>query len=340
MDLFDDSEDDNDDNDATISIEFAVDLSNIAFIAIMRLKPYVKRSGGDKPTIMHRSVLMISCDDHEAGSATLLLRDKLQRAQYKDVIIITDLGKIDQQSQFDIVINLNSNFKDHKCSEYVISGGTYITIDKRNSHNFPMTLASEVWNNQKVIRKILIDNDDDLNKEVEFLAIQKRAVIVNTLGAIYWTGKKNHKKIGHTSVRDKKNSNGIDDSSGSFLDKEYMNLDEVTVSLSHSERRLGIFSDASHSKAIHALNEYGLCILPGLFPSETVMNWGTAAVKDMSAAINAMKKKNIDIFRTGDEGPRIENFHELSMREALRYAMDISTFMYFTSSTVGVCKYI
>jgi hypothetical protein len=258
---------------------------------------------------------VIGRDNDDVGCATLLLVDKLQGAQFKDVILISDLGTVDQHGQFDVVINLNSDTTNNKCSEHVISGGTYMTIGEKQGGHRLTTLKAELWNYQKAVRKIVID-DCDFNKEVEFIAIQKRCVIINTLGAVYWTGTKNDRKLGHTKII---NNRSIDTSSNhSLLDKEYMNLDEVSVSLSYSERELGVFSDASHNKAVHALNEYGLCILPGLFPSEMIMDWGGAALNDMSAAIKAMKMKGIDLFRAGDEGPRIENFHELSMREALR----------------------
>jgi hypothetical protein len=83
MDLFDDNEDDDDNNEnENVYMKFAADICNIAFIEIMRLKPFIKRSGDDKPTIMHRNVLVIGTDNDEAGCATLLLIDKLKGAQY------------------------------------------------------------------------------------------------------------------------------------------------------------------------------------------------------------------------------------------------------------------
>jgi hypothetical protein len=52
--------------------------------------------------------------------------DKFQGAQFRNVIMIRDSGKMDQYGQYDIVINLNY---DHlKCSDFVTTGGTYITI--------------------------------------------------------------------------------------------------------------------------------------------------------------------------------------------------------------------
>lgn len=315
MDLFDDNEDKDDDNNANVYMKFAVDVCNVAFIEIMRLKPFIKRTGEDKATTIHRNILVIGRDNDDVGCATLLLVDKLQGAQFKDVILISDLGTVDQHSQFDVVINLNFDTNNNNCSEHVITGGTYMTIGEKQGGHRLATLKAELWNYQKAVRKI-VNDDGDCNKEVEFIAIQKRCVIVNTLGALYWTDTKNDRKLGYTKT---KNDRSIDTSSyHSLLDKEYMNLDEVSVSLSYSERELGVFSDASHNKAVHALNEYGLCILPGLFPSGMIMDWGAAALNDMSAAIIAMKTRGIDLFRAGDEGPRIENFHELSMREALR----------------------
>jgi hypothetical protein len=61
---------------------------------------------------------------------------------------------------------------------------THITISEEHGHRFD-TLKSELWNYQKAVRKTIAHDD---NSNAKFIAIQKRCVIVNTLGAIYWTG--------------------------------------------------------------------------------------------------------------------------------------------------------
>ena len=324
MDLFDD---DSSDSDGETSISES--LSNLAFIHILICKPTMKATSGDNIVVMNRKVATAG-----PRSVTSLFSEKLQKTQFKDV---TDISNIDcgfENSDFDIVVNLDTCGDSHHF-ELITCGGTYMTLCP--SSDFESFFPAHQWNTQKANR-IAYFSPSRPDEKLEFIVIQKRAYKINSLGAVYWRGNEHRgtsKKV--PSLRRNKCTNvgkpsddsltgTSDDNSHStssnnacdLLDREYSNLDGVVVDLSLAERRLGVFSDASHAKAITALQNFGMCIIPRLFSTEVIMEWGAAAVHDMDSALRTLRTRGIDLLKPGEGGPKIENFHELSMREALR----------------------
>lgn len=91
----------------------------------------------------------------------------------------------------------------------------------------------------------------------------------------------------------------------------------VTVHCFAEEHLRGDLCKVHHTQAVNALNTYGVVIFRGLFDAHAVMMGGTAATQDFRTSMEALKRRGIDLERPG-EGPAIENFHELSMREARR----------------------
>jgi hypothetical protein len=298
MDLFydsDESENRDPENDDALS------LCNMAFIELMRLKPFTKKKGASDMTNLYRKIAVVGVGVTAITSSLLI--EKLEKAQFKDVVKIPDAlpmdGGEDGESfagtcQFDIVVDLGSS---PQIQDLVVSGGTYMALCPAT--HFALSFPIEKWNLEKASRKSVI-SASNVTGDLEFVVLQRRGFLINTLGAIYWADGKD-KHLANNS-----------------LGQEYSNLEEVTVALSLAERELGIFSDASHSKAVHSLQSHGLCILPGLFPVDVVMEWGVAAVSDMTEALSTLRGRGIDLLKPGVDGPRIENFHELSMREALR----------------------
>jgi hypothetical protein len=73
-------------------------------------------------------------------------------------------------------------------SSFLSSSSLLLYISEENGPRFD-TLKSESWNYQKAVRKIITHTDTDTDKDgnlnTEFIAIQKRCVIVNTLGNIF-----------------------------------------------------------------------------------------------------------------------------------------------------------
>ena len=306
MDLFDDSDEDSDDK---LGCPDASALCNLAFIQLMIIKPFVKKTSRENSQLLYRKIGLIGSVD-----AASILKAKLDRTQFKNVTIFSqESDAVIEGLQFDAVVNLNLDGQ-LVHPELLVSGGTYMAICTASM--FDQLFPLEMWNISKATRQnIIIPGLYECS--TEFVVLQMRAFTINTLGAIYWTG---DRSSNFSKVHEKHNrcSAKMDSGLADVLRREYSNLEEVTVALSISERKSGMFSDASHAKAVYSMQTFGLCILPGLFSTSMIMEWGSSAIADMAEALITLKKKGIDLLKPGDEGPRIENFHELSMREALR----------------------
>jgi hypothetical protein len=94
-------------------------------------------------------------------------------------------------------------------------------------------------------------------------------------------------------------------------------LASATVHCYAEEHRQGRFCAEHHKAAVQALNEHGMVVLRGLFDPAYVLEGGEAARADLVKCLVALRRRGIDLNKPG-EGPSIENFHELSMREARR----------------------
>ena len=128
------------------------------------------------------------------------------------------------------------------------------------------------------------------------IAVRRRGVGINPKAAIYWGG-----------------------SEGTLrASQERELLAKVTVYPSVAEVRLRSFADDTHREAVQALRDYGVVVFPGIFDTSIVDAWGAAALGDFEEALcRVYEKHNIDLLNPGS-GPKIENFRELGMREALR----------------------
>ena len=316
MDLFG-----NDSSDSDGEICISESLCNLAFIHILICKPTMKATSVDNILPLHRSVAIVG-----PKSATSLFREKLKKTQIKDV---TEISSIDENSDFDIVINLDASGNSNH-TEFVTPGGTYMTLCP--TADFDTFFPTHLWNTLKASR-IAYSSSSEVGDKLEFIVIQKRAFKINTLGAIYWTGSENadaarkgpswrRSKITNVSLTSSDSNSSSNISSRNHvshpLHREYSNLESIVVDLSLSERRLRVLSDASHAKAVAALQNSGVCIIPQLFSTEIIMEWGIAAVSDMKSALETLRTRGIDLLKPSEGDPKIENFHELSMREALR----------------------
>jgi len=99
--------------------------------------------------------------------------------------------------------------------------------------------------------------------------------------------------------------------------EEHRLLSDITIYCTANEKSRGIILEPSRARAVEALNTHGICVLRGVFDPSMVQKGGNAAQKDFLSCLVALRKRGIDLQRPGD-GPSIENFHELSMREARR----------------------
>lgn len=122
------------------------------------------------------------------------------------------------------------------------------------------------------------------------LGVRRCAVTLNEQAATYWSGN---------------------------LDEQIHLADDLTVALSHSERRDSLLSEASIRRAVHALTTHGVVVIRGLLSTSAVVEAGAAATLDFESCLRILSARGVDLRRPGN-GPRIENFYELSMREAFR----------------------
>ena len=91
----------------------------------------------------------------------------------------------------------------------------------------------------------------------------------------------------------------------------------ATIHCYAEEHRQGRFCAEHHKAAVQALNKHGMVVLRGLFDAAYVLEGGEAARADLVKCLVALRRRGVDLNKPG-EGPSIENFHELSMREARR----------------------
>ena len=157
--------------------------------------------------------------------------------------------------------------------------------------------------------------------QLQPVAMRKRNIACNSLGAPYWT---------QSWQQDE-------------LAREQAIVDSLTVSVSRDEMLTGVLRAASREKALSSLREHGLCIFSGLFDPSQVLLWGSAAKADMEAVVHKLwESRGVDLLHPYDDltepasdgnvasdstssassssgyGKYLENFHEVSMREALR----------------------
>ena len=144
-------------------------------------------------------------------------------------------------------------------------------------------------------------------KDTVISVLRKALVLCNSTGAVYWASDNVH--------------------------NEECLLSSITVPLSTEERKRSILSVESHNSAVDILRGHGVCVIRGLFDSEDVKYFGDQSLKDLEMAMEVLKnQKGIDLEKPGEEGqPIINNFHELSMREALR--CDLRNGKYMTEAS-------
>jgi len=148
-------------------------------------------------------------------------------------------------------------------------------------------------------------------------------VCCNATAALYWVDSE---------------AEGVSEQSTPQPSAEQILLEAITVTPTVAQRQhlqqqhlhpSSSSSSSSHStgceppsslltQAVQALREHGVCILRGFFSPQVVSEWGDVALEDFEFARQVLlESRGIDLYRP-KEGQIINNFHELSMREALR----------------------
>lgn len=153
--------------------------------------------------------------------------------------------------------------------------------------------------------------------------IQSRCIRCNVSGAMSILGIQNSVKSRHT-VDDNNDDPTIaavdveETRQHKYNSREEELLAKVTIPLSKLEIDRRIFSDATYRKAVECMKEYGLLILPGVFDRDYILSLGSHAIDDLNLAVDRLKKlKDIDLLDPQGKG-MLDNYRELSMREALR----------------------
>lgn len=259
------------------------------FVEMMLLKPTLKgQDPGGQAVALKRKVLMLEgVDDAVHDSARLC--ERLRESDFD----VTTLGGGEEakscgSAEYDVIVTVSCCGEDSvKASEGLLCGGGYF-VTLASTQNFTSLFPPAIWAVERARRTPSTSTE-------EVVSICKRAVAVNASAARYWGAL-----------------------AGEKVAKERTRVDAVTVCLSMEERRLCVFGNTSHDRAVSALRDHGICIFPGLFKAEVVAKWAEAALGDMRDIVEILKKeRGIDLFQP-QEGPFIENFHEMSMREALR----------------------
>jgi hypothetical protein len=126
-------------------------------------------------------------------------------------------------------------------------------------------------------------------------------------------------QIAHETCSWRSSSNNT--TSSIQMEREFALLDLVTTSLSVHERASGRLTAHHRRRAVRALEEYGYCILPGLFHSQRnqCLAWGDAVLQDLHRAATILQQSHdVDLYHPGKSTREPQAYRELSMREDLR----------------------
>ena len=254
--------DSDDEADGSISVEEA--RINACFVECMKVKPSMKRGS----EALHRKVALVGPHAECAP-----LQERLRKA-FADVSIAG--AERSDEDRYDVVVDLARHVADPE--PWLAPGGHYMFLLRGHGGGggggsiLAAAFPEERWLTSCASRRPVAVSlprapaGEGADGE-ELVAVQRRAVRANPLGAVYWT------------------------TQGAYFDqaRERALLEEVTVAVSVAERREGVFSDASHARAVAALTTHGLVVFPGLFAPDAVLAWGTAAAADMAEALKVLR---------------------------------------------------
>lgn len=319
MDFFG-SDDEEDSKDPQITsqnqeIEQLKQIFNTLFIGLMKLKPFAVATKVpvnrfkldchssiliDKKVILSKRIAFFVPNVCNILQQDFMERLKIAKFEHvswysHDELTNNQLFVDSNERMFDMLIyvSMDSNPpKDVIQSLYtlLISGGHLLTTKLSNTLAFPEIFDEYYWNNQEITNQNIPQCT-----QLQLITIKKRSVLCNEIAAIYWTA--NTQRLAH----------------------ERELLEQISVPILVSERESGIFSDVSRERGIHIMNQHGVCIFPGVYDRKYIHRYHEESCKDMKNIVEILQeKKQIDLLHPMKNTTFIENFHELSMREALR----------------------
>ena len=238
-----------------------------------------------------RKAVLIVCEDKEAPR---LLTQKLQTLQPPPSLTLSCDVDWDEDIflSYDVIVDFRATTNESTIPleesakvnyRHLVPGGLYVYVgDKDLDIDY-----QHAWCPLHKRQIVMTRNDTTIS------VLRKALVLCNSTGAVYWANENVH--------------------------NEECLLASVTISLSTEERRRNMLSKESHDRAVDILKRQGMCVIRGLFDSEFIKYLGDQSLQDLQMAIKVLRdQKGIDLERPREGQPIINNFHELSMREALR----------------------
>lgn len=317
MDFLDSDEEDSPSQGTSISHEKVISsATNSIFISLVKLKPIQKPRAGktlniDNTTpIIDTSKVVLTrklyAVGHKAVEAQLLpFVQRLRLAKFDVTHLDAEsfLSTHNDSLRADILIYITTN---EDKSELLSSIETFYSALLPGGMLFlgvPTSLATAslfdayYWNTEEM-------QSTPIESSMTVLTLKRRCVLCNETAVVYWT-------------------NNVE-----RLARERHLLEQVSIPVSNAEYETGILSEPNHQKAVQALTGCGVVIFPQLFSRDKARQWGQAAITDMQEVIARIReKKNVDLLnpyvdkeklQEKEQEPIMENFFELSMREALR----------------------
>ena len=303
MNIFDDSEEEDSTLFSNSEYNIYMQYIDLIFVDIMKRKKYMKFSK-NSTFFDHLKILIHSSASNQhleicrqklaqikLNSVTVFNEESIDsNILLNDIVICLETLGLEKSSNYEVALKLLLEY----CAPGVCVYICYIGTRRGFLSEPDWILESESL--------IKVNGSEDSGKDLMeihyFLKYRKRWLGINQSAANMW-------------------SNIPLNSSNYNLKCEADNLERITVRICSVERQSHSLATSSSDRAAEILRKYGVCILPGLFPKSIVRMWGAAAPQDLDEAMKKLKQRNIDLNRPG-EGAFINNFYELSMREARR----------------------
>lgn len=336
MDIFVNSDSD-DDPDLYMENGLQLLCDNQCFVELMSLRPIYKTSTTilSKSSHLFDNLHILVLND---GVCSRYLSEKLCASHFQNVRVL-QRHELTSSDVFDIIL---CPFSDHVTSpishdhsahfssissfghQHLIAGGCLLsTMSSTDLLYFPTNMWMTESASMKTISGLLISALSHC--DIKTVSIRTRMIKCNTNIETMWTREGQHGSLlsgpsGNESVAfafDTLKKENTYPAIQAPCPSELEQLEAATVTCSLAERNLRVLNSSAHAKAVAALHEHGICIVKNLFSMESIAAWAECVHADFTDAQAPLLSRGIDLNRPG-EGSFINNFYELSMREARR----------------------
>ena len=326
----DDCDEDSDNEIKNNDVFVATALSNNLFIELMRIRTKKHSIEVIQPTVQYQNhVAILTVSDMDENFFVNIKRRLMERVTKELKIppqyITENLFSLSAVDNKCYNINEESGFKVYDiiifigCIDPFIDDKNISIKTLNSSGSFENFIANRLLSGGRLLSLqktssciqslsgfVAQDTSSVQNGIFQVVNLRKRVFSCNNLGAAYWTH-----------------------SWGPLeLSREAALVDDLCIEVSVDEFRTGILYPSNHQKAVSCLREHGLCIFPSLFDPSEVLRWGNAAKEDMERVVHELwRSRELDLLHPYSDtedaeakgyGKYMENYYELSMREALR----------------------